>query len=143
MEGTTIFGPNVVTFLLMLGERRWYVVGAYVPPNYVPAVHRMEQALRAAPKRAEMVLMGDLNARLGYPRDEREEYMVTALVDRGLVNITYHFMPRRRYMGSRKLDMVHAEGREAGDGEGGIHPLHRKAKLYQRRSAVTTPWYGP
>ena len=44
-----------------------------------------------------MILMGDLNARLGDPRDEREEDPVMALVDRGLINMTDHFMPLRRY----------------------------------------------
>ena len=45
VENTAIFGPNVVSFLLILGERRWYIVGAYVPPNDVPAMNLVEQAL--------------------------------------------------------------------------------------------------
>ena len=44
-ENMVSFGPNVVSFLLTLGARRWYFVGAYVPPNDVPDVHRVEQAL--------------------------------------------------------------------------------------------------
>ena len=64
MEGTTIFGTNVVTFLLMLGERRWYVVGAYVPPNNGPTMHCVEQAPKAAPKGVEVIMLGDLNVRL-------------------------------------------------------------------------------
>ena len=39
VESTYSFVPNVVSFLLMLVARRWYVVGAYVPPNDVPDVH--------------------------------------------------------------------------------------------------------
>ena len=34
-------------------------------PNDVPGMHSMEQALQAAPKGLEMILMGDLNERLG------------------------------------------------------------------------------
>ena len=41
-----------------------------------------------------MILMGDLNAGLGNPRDECEEDLSTALADRGLVNITDHLLPR-------------------------------------------------
>ena len=62
-------------------------------PNDIPAVHCVDQALRAAPKGVEMILLGDLNARMGDPRDEHEEDQATALVDRGMVNITYHFIP--------------------------------------------------
>ena len=50
VEGTASFGPNMVSFLLMFGARRWYVVGEYMPPNDVPSVHCVKQALRAAPK---------------------------------------------------------------------------------------------
>ena len=50
VEGTASFGLNVVSFLLTLGTRRWYVVGAYMPLNDVPSVHCVDQALRAAPK---------------------------------------------------------------------------------------------
>ena len=41
VKGVENFGPNVVIFLLMLGAWRCYVLGAYMPPNDVPVVHRM------------------------------------------------------------------------------------------------------
>ena len=43
--------------------------GVYIPPNNVPAVHRVEQVLRAAPNGLEMILMGNLNVCLGDPFD--------------------------------------------------------------------------
>ena len=42
-----------------------------------PSVHCMDKALRAAPEGLELILMGYLNMRLGYPRGKREEYLVT------------------------------------------------------------------
>ena len=66
VEGTVNFRPNVVSSLVASGDRRWYVVGAYVPLNDVPVVHRVEQALAAAPKYVEIIFVGDLNARLRY-----------------------------------------------------------------------------
>ena len=45
-------------------------------------------------------MMGDLNTRLGDPRDKREEDLETALMDQGLVNMTDHFLTRRRYRGA-------------------------------------------
>ena len=99
MENTASFGPNVVSFLLMLGARQRYVVGAYVPPNNRPSVHCVKQALQAAPKGLELILMGDLNAWLEKPREKREEDLVTALADQGLVNTTDHFLPWQLYRG--------------------------------------------
>ena len=100
VENTASFGPNVVSFLLILGARQWYIVGAYMPPNDGPRMHCVEQALQAVPKGLELILMGSLNARLGDPRDEREEELVMALVDRGLVNMTDYFLPRIQYWGA-------------------------------------------
>ena len=81
----SIFVPNVVSFLLTLRARRLYVVGAYVPPNDRPKVHRVEQALQAAPTGLYLILMGDLNARLDEPCDKYEEDLATALLEQGLV----------------------------------------------------------
>ena len=69
--------------------------GSIRAPNDRPTVHHVEQALRAAHTGLELILMGDLNARLGNPRDKREEDLAMALADRGLVNMTDHFLPRQ------------------------------------------------
>ena len=58
VEGMANFGPNMDRFLPTSVARRWYVVGEYVPPNNVPAMHRVEQALRTAPKGIEIILTG-------------------------------------------------------------------------------------
>ena len=68
-----------------------------MPPNDVPDVHCVEQAIREAPKGLDMILMGDLDMRLGEPGDERKEDLATELVDQGLVNMKDHFFPRRHY----------------------------------------------
>ena len=117
-ENKVSFFPKLVSFLLPLGARQWYVVGAYVPPTNRQNVHRMEQALRAAPKGLELIRMGDLNARLGNPREKLEEDLATVLADRVLVNMKEHFLPRRRYRGadvwvwSMQRDRIQITGRE-------------------------------
>ena len=114
VDSTARFGPNVVSFLLTLGARLWYVVGAYVNPNDAPDIHSVDKDLRASPKGLDMVLMGDLNARPGDPHDKREEDLATALADRDLVNMTDYFLPRRRYRGeSRWTWSMQREGRRA------------------------------
>ena len=49
VEITASFGPNVVSFLVTLGEILWYILGAYVPTNNMSDLHFMDQALRPAP----------------------------------------------------------------------------------------------
>ena len=93
VEDTASFVPNVVSFLCTSGARLWYIVGAYMPPNDVPAVHCAEQTLRAVSKGLEVILMGDLNAHLEDPREEREEDLKMVLVDRGMVKMADNFMP--------------------------------------------------
>ena len=86
----------MISFLLTSGVRCWYVVGAYEPPKYRSIVHRMEQALRATPRGLELILMADLNERLDGPLKKQEKDLAMALADRGLVNMTDHFLPRRK-----------------------------------------------
>ena len=45
--------------------------------------------------------------------------------------------------GIRHLDIQHAERRATGDGEGGLHPLHRQEQLYQRETVVNISWHRP
>ena len=52
------------------------------------------------PKGTEVIMLGDLNERLQEPRETREKDLETVLEDSGLVNMNYHFMPRRRYRGA-------------------------------------------
>ena len=67
-------------------------------PRYdVPDVHRIEQALKVAPKEMEFVLLGDLNLSLREPWENRGEELVLALAGSRLGNMTANFTPRRRY----------------------------------------------
>ena len=100
MEGIINFGPNVASFLLASGSRRQYVVGAYVPPNDAPSIHHIEHVLGVYMNGMEVTLLEDLNESLMELRYVREEDLVTALAEKGLVNMTYYFMTRRRYRGA-------------------------------------------
>ena len=39
VEGSTSFRPNMLSFTITSGRRRWYVVGAYLTPNNQLEVH--------------------------------------------------------------------------------------------------------
>ena len=59
MESIVNFGPNMESFLLTSGLRRWYIVGAYVPPHDAPDVQRIKQVLEVDLKGMEIILLGD------------------------------------------------------------------------------------
>ena len=62
-------------------------------------MHYVKQALETALKGVGVIMLGDLNERLGDPHDETEEELLTALEDRGLVDMTSHFLLQHRYRG--------------------------------------------
>ena len=61
VEGARIFGTNVVSFTVMLGQKHWFVVQVYVTPNNQPAVHWVAQALTCRPVGVGKRIVGDLN----------------------------------------------------------------------------------
>ena len=67
-----------------------------MPPNNAPAVHHVDQELTAKPPETETIFMGDLNAHLEDPQDEREDDLVTALANHDLEDACRHFTSSRR-----------------------------------------------
>ena len=103
-------GPNVVTFQVVTGDCRYYVVGVYIPPNCHLGVDEIWAALEACPAGCTPIVLGDLNANVGFPRDEREETIVDLLDKYNVTDLSRRFMlqaPRRfgghvRFTWSRK-----------------------------------------
>ena len=74
-------------------------MGAYIPPNDMPAVYQVEQVLTAKPPGIDTILMGDLNARLEDPRNNGKDDLVTALANHGLEDACRNFTQRGWYRG--------------------------------------------
>ena len=92
------FGPNVVSFIITSGRKRWYGVGAYVPPNNLPMINWIRQALEYGPKGTRKLIVGDLNVCLENPRDQQEEQQATVLAGYGLTGQAQLFLPRWKYL---------------------------------------------
>ena len=82
----------------MTGLRRCFFIGEYVPPNDVPTVTCMEQALVNAPKGVEVIILDDLNVRIQEPRDVQEEELVMVVENYRLEDMTAQFMTSRSYI---------------------------------------------
>ena len=61
------FGPNVVGFHLVMGGRRWYIVGCYLAPNDTLIIESVGAALKGRPRGAELLVTGDFNVKLAEP----------------------------------------------------------------------------
>ena len=114
MEAIQQFGPNVVGFQMVTGERQWYIIGFYLAPDNTLTIESVVAALKYCPQGSELLVVGYLNAKLeepeGYRREEETLAELTAAV---LEEILAHFLPRRCpwCRGGRTCSMVQM-GRE-------------------------------
>ncbi len=81
-------GPNTLTFQLTTGDKRTYIVGTYIPPNYTRGVEDIRRAAEACLAGCKLLVMGDLNINVGFPCDKQEEVIVNLLDKLGLVALS-------------------------------------------------------
>ena len=65
VEEVRQYGPNVLSFEVVSGWRRWYIVGCYIAPDDAQTIERVVTALGDQPKGTALVVAGDLNTDLG------------------------------------------------------------------------------
>ena len=100
MEAVRQFGPNVVSFQLAKGARRWYIIGCYLTPENTLTIESVVTALKESPKVTALVVARDLNTALDdLENDRRGTEIAAALTEAGLKDMTAHFLPRRRRWG--------------------------------------------
>ena len=100
MEAVREYGPNVMSFELATGARRWYIVGCYLAPNDTLTIDRVIAAPKDRPKGTALVVAGDLNKELEDPEnDRRGPEIAAAMTAAGVEDMTAHFLPRRRRWG--------------------------------------------
>jgi len=102
--------PNVLTFELVTGQIRYFVVGAYIPPSDLSTtLTQIHQAWLECPRGCQPLLLGDLNAN---PRDKREDAIAEQVDSMDLVEMSGHFRQcRRRRCRGRWTWQMHRGGR--------------------------------
>ena len=64
VEAVREYGPNVTSFKLETGSRRWCIIGCYLAPDDTSTIERVVDALRDRPKGTVLVVVGDRNTDL-------------------------------------------------------------------------------
>ena len=73
VEAVTISSPNLLTFQLVTGEERYFVMGVYITPADTTGVDDLRVAWTARPINCKSLLLGDLNINSRTPQTEWEE----------------------------------------------------------------------
>ena len=71
VEAVERFGPNVMGFQVATGERRWYIVGAYVALEDEVTMETVVAAIGRKPPGAELMVTGDFNVDILAPEGNR------------------------------------------------------------------------
>ncbi len=89
--------PKVITFVVVLGGKRYYAVGCYIPPTNLMTLEHVDAAWIKCPKGHIPILHGDLNIKLASPRNEHNELIAEHVGNvMGLVGVSCHFKQCRR-----------------------------------------------
>ena len=97
VEAVERFGTNVLGFQVATGERRWYIVGAYIAPEDEETMEKVVTAIGRKPRGAELMVAGNFNANIKAPEgNRRAENIASDIATAGLEDMAQHLMPRRR-----------------------------------------------
>ena len=71
VEAVERCGTNVMGFQVATGERRWYIIGAYIAPEDDETMERVVAAIGKKPRGGELMVTGDSNANIKAPEGYR------------------------------------------------------------------------
>jgi hypothetical protein len=86
VEAAKIVTPNLLTFLLVMGYKRFYVMGTYIPPNNTTGMDALRKAWASCPANCIPLVLGNLNINFEHPWDAREEQITNLLDEINLVD---------------------------------------------------------
>jgi hypothetical protein len=94
IEDVELRGPNVLSFQLVSGATRWYIMGCYIPPTDLTTLMHVDEAWRACPKGCLPILFGDLNVNLSAPCNKCNNTIAKQVDAMALINMSSHFRQR-------------------------------------------------
>ena len=100
MDEVRPYGPNVLSFEVVSGRRRWYIIGCYLALEDARTIERFVTALGDQPRGTALVVVGDLNTDLGDVEcNGRGAEIAAAITEAGLEDMAAHFLPKKRRWG--------------------------------------------
>jgi hypothetical protein len=95
VESVRKWGPNVISFILVMGAQQFGFIGGYVPPDDSTTIQFIQRAMEYQTEGMPVFLMGDLNANLHNPVLERDnEISALVVASHGLEDTLPHFRQR-------------------------------------------------
>ena len=94
VESVHKWGPNVISFILVMGGRKFGFIGGYIPPDDTTTIQFIQKAVDHQPEGMAFFLMGDLNANLHNPVLERDSEISALVASHGLEDALPHFRQR-------------------------------------------------
>ena len=108
------YGPNVISFEVVTGRRRWYIIRCYLAPDNTRTIERVVTALGNQPRGTALVVAGDLNTDLGDMEcDMRGTEIAAAITEAGLEDMAAHFLSRKRKWGREQRTWAMVRGGKA------------------------------
>ena len=84
-----------MSFQLVTGDKRYYVMGIYTPPDCLSGVEDLRVAWEACPTDCTPLIIGDLNVRFEDPANDRADAIVDLLDEINITNLSRKFLPRQ------------------------------------------------
>ena len=78
VEAVWEYGPNVLSFEVATGARRWYIIGCYLAPDDAETIEQVVTALGDRPKGTALIVVGDLSTDLGDTENNRRGSEIAA-----------------------------------------------------------------
>ena len=95
IKATKIVTPNLITFQLVMGDKRYYIIGIYIPPNNTEGGNNLRAAWEACTANCHPIVMGDLNIHVRNPRSDQEADIANLLDKINLIDTSLNFTLRR------------------------------------------------
>ncbi len=86
VEAVHVASPSILTFQLVTGGIRFFVMGVYIPPVDTTEVDDLRAALAKCPTNCKPLLLGDLNIDFEALQTKREEIIADLLDKMNFVN---------------------------------------------------------